>query len=228
MTLHDFDCKETTERISVDQFSQWIQQQPASTHQYLELLEGKIHSSPHCPKKMRMLRLLQRQLQHFLSTKPTEEEQSKIAKHCTFEAQLRPHIQLDEFNRLTPAIAIRTSCGKTVNPKSHHFSAITWIIDIEQDAANQKRVELYAQAGIPNYWSLDLDSVELHAYQQPSCSGYIGHRVLQVGDCASPTTVPLTVRLQEPIPLHFMTRTLNGQQTYQSYALPFFFSHRAA
>ena len=174
-----------------------------------------------------MLRLVQWQLQRCLNLELAEAEQNKPAKRQRFEVQVRPDIQLNEFSRLKPAILIRTSGRQTDSvddPGSLPNAIATWIIDITQKVGNQRKGELYAQANIPNYWSLDIENVELHLYQQPSHSGYSSHRVLQVGDQASPVRVPLTVRLQEPTPLHFMTRTLNGQQTYESYALPFSFT----
>ena len=176
-------------------------------------------------EQMRLLRLLQWQLQHFLSSVSQEQDKSKISVDTTFNVRIEQPSELGGDCHLQRALSLSVLEGNEADSDrgSACFKSI-WVIETAADFAILTPAELYAQAGIANYWQLDLSSVELHTYQQLEASGYSLHRVLQVGDRAFPEGVPITVQLQEPVPLHFMTRTLNGQQTYQTHALPFSFS----
>lgn len=230
MTLHDSNRKTTskklsTKQLSVDQFCQWIQQQPEAEQDRFELVEGKICSLPTSPEQMRMLRLVQWQLQHVLKVESAESLETAPAEKSRFEVHVRSPVQLSEFSYLKPAILVCKGRSEELGSEGLSNSNTVWIIDMVEDSADKSRTQLYAQAGISNYWSLESHSIELNLYQQPSASGYQRHRVLQVGDRASPNSVPITVKLQEPVPLYFMTRTLRGQQPYKSSALPFSFSH---
>ncbi len=223
MTLHDFDRREVAQKLSVDQYFQWVRQQPEADRDRFELVEGEVRLLPTSTEQMRILRLLQWQLQHFLKLGAAESLETTPPEEDHFEVHIRPSVQLSQLSYMKPAILVRKGSGEELEAEDLADPSTVWIIDIVEDLPDKTRTQLYAQAGIFNYWSLG-NSVELNLYQQPSVSGYQSHRVLQVGDRASPTSVPITVRLQEPVPLYFMTRTLRGQQTYQSNALPFAFS----
>ena len=234
MTLHDFNREEASKelsirelpvnQLSVEQYFQWIQQQPEAERDRFELVEGKVHSLPSSTEQMRMLRLLQWQLQHFLKPDSAGSLETATDEKSHFEVHVRPSVQLGEFSHLKPAILVRKGSVKDLETEDLLDPNTVWITDIAADSADQTCIQLYAQAGISDYWSLKHNIAELNLYQQPNASGYQSHRVLQVGDRASPNSVPITVRLQEPVPLHFMTRTLRGQQTYASRALPLSFS----
>lgn len=233
MTLYNFDREEAVKelsvchlpvnQLSVEQYFQWVQQQPEAERDRFELVEGKVYSLPSSTEQMRMLRLLHWQLQHFLKPEFAGNLETTDEK-SDFEVQIRPSVQLGEFSHLKPAILVRKGSVEDSETEDLLDSNTVWIIDIAADSADQTHIQLYAQAGISNYWSLAYNITELNLYQQPNASGYQSHRVLQVGDRATPTAVPITIRLQEPVPLHFMTRTLRGQQTYESKALPLSFS----
>ena len=230
MTLPNFDREEASEKrlisqLSVDQYFQWVQRQPAADRGLSELIEGKIYSLPKDIAQTRMLRLLQWQLQHFLRVESAEGLETTTAEENRLKAYVRLPVQLSNFSYMKPAILVRKSSAGQVEREEDWLDTNTvWIIDLTEDSVDEIRIRLYAQAGVSNYWLLKHSSAELHLYQQPSASGYQSRRVLQVGDRASPNSVPITIQLQEPVPLYFMTRTLRGQQTYKSSALPFAFS----
>lgn len=234
MTPHDFDREEalkelsddrlSTSQHSVDQYFQWVQQQPEAKRDLFELVEGQVRSLPDSPEQLRMLRLLQWQLQHFLKLESAARLETSNPEAGDFGVHIRPSVQLGNYSCLKPAILVRKSSAENTETEDLSDSDTVWIIDFVADCTDKARTRLYAQAGISDYWSLELNGTELALYQQPSVSGYQSHRVLQVGDRISPKSVPITVSLQEPVPLHFMTRTLKGQQTYPSNALPLSFS----
>ncbi|MGB3769472.1 MAG: hypothetical protein WA947_23175 [Phormidesmis sp.] len=223
-------------RLSVDQYFRWVQQQPKAERDLFELLEGSVRLLSRDTAQMQRLRLLQWQLQRFLKAElverllvPSATDCKPSATDCRFEVQMGPAVQLSESSCLKPAIVVRSSGTEAMSSQPLLNSEIVWVIDIVEScvsASSEARAQLYAQSGISDYWSLELNSTELRLYQRPSASGYQSHRRLQVGDRAAPNGVPLIVTLQEPVPLYFVTRTLKGQQTYKSSALPFSFAYR--
>jgi hypothetical protein len=112
---------------------------------------------------------------------------------------------------------------------------IRWVLDIAKSRALTRSVgstgctselfyernQLCARLAIADYWLLLPDQSALRTYHTPSASRYQQQRLWHVGEQASPTTIPaMTLRIQEPLPLHFLTRTLKGQRTYSISALP--------
>lgn len=144
----------------------------------------------------------------------------------TFQVRSRPSLWLNSRCEIRPAIAVL----EQVTPADQ--GTIRWILDIEDDRqqpetgytraeAADLRSQLYAQAQIPEYWLLTLSQVELRLYRQPTRHGYQQRKLLQVGERASPAVFPfLALQVEEPLPLYFLTRTLEGQKTYTCQALP--------
>ena len=86
---------------------------------------------------------------------------------------------------------------------------------------DDQRLNLYAEGAIAQYWHCLPDQIALHLYSQPTDAIYQQHRLLPVGACTAPDCLPnLRMRVQEPLPLYFLTRTGKGQQTYLSKGLP--------
>jgi Uma2 family endonuclease len=84
-----------------------------------------------------------------------------------------------------------------------------------------ERRQRFAQAAIADYWAVDMAQVALSTYDSPQSNGYKQCKLLHVGERASPTALPqIALRLQEPLPLYFLTRTIRGQRTYTRWALP--------
>jgi hypothetical protein len=91
----------------------------------------------------------------------------------------------------------------------------------ETDSSDDLRAGLYARRAIASYWLLHSDRAELKLYTEPTASGYGKCQLLHVGESATPEGLPgIVLRLQEPVPLYFLTRTLRGQRSYASFALP--------
>ena len=183
-------------------------------------------------QQVRLLRLLQWQLQHLLSFESVGElaETARTIESEAFEVKIRSPIPIEQMTEQTIEQVSHLKSGVLIQRNSGREttadSSVVWILDIVEGPIDRDCARLYAQVNISDYWLLDLNKVELHLYQQPSQLGYVSYRVLQVGDRATPDAVPINVVLQEPTPLHFMIRTLHGQQTYKSYTLPFAFSRK--
>lgn len=179
-------------------------------------------------QQIRMLRLLQWQLQHLLSFESTGT--AGVNGSEAFEVKMRSPVLIKQDSHLKPGILIQKNSRhiaiKKASTRAPTNSSVVWVFDVIERSIERECARLYAQANIADCWLLDLNKAELHLYQQPSQLGYVSYRVLQVGDRAVPDAVPINAVLQEPTPLHFMIRTLNGQQTYRSYTLPFTFSRK--
>lgn len=119
---------------------------------------------------------------------------------------------------------------KCVEPDTE--PAIRWVIDVAAPRALMpfaglsakalaERTQRCARLQVADYWLLMLEQSALRTYYLPGLSGYQQQRLWHVGEQVSPTAIPeMTLRIQEPLPLYFLTRTLKGQRTYPSNALP--------
>jgi hypothetical protein len=105
-----------------------------------------------------------------------------------------------------------------------------WVIDVAEPGASSaelpaqslnERTQRCARLNVADYWLLSPEQSALQTYCLPSPSGYQQQRLWHVGEQVSPTAIPeMTLRIQEPLPLYFLTRTLQGQRTYPSRTLP--------
>ncbi len=104
--------------------------------------------------------------------------------------------------------------------------AVRWVINIADssvpgDRSLEQQSLLCARLAIADYWLLTPSQSALRTYSIPGPSGYEQQRLWHVGERVSPASIPeISLRLQEPLPLYFLTRTLKGQRTYASSALP--------
>ena len=100
-------------------------------------------------------------------------------------------------------------------------SCVRWVIDFAADELEAERRQRCAQASVADYWALSLAHCELRLYQGPNPTGYDCCRLLQAGEQMSPSVFPdINLRLQESVPLYFLTRTLNGRRDHATSALP--------
>ena len=59
---------------------------------------------------------------------------------------------------------------------------------IRQDL--ERKREIYAEAGIPEYWVLDVDARRLHVFREPAGAAYGNRAVLDVNGKVSPEAFP--------------------------------------
>ena len=61
--------------------------------------------------------------------------------------------------------------------------------------------KLYAQAGIADYWVLDLKNRQLHIFRHPTSTGYTHHLILTEPNQVSPLAFPaLILNLTDMLP----------------------------
>jgi Uma2 family endonuclease len=65
-----------------------------------------------------------------------------------------------------------------------------------------RKAELYATAGVPEYWVLDVDGRELHVFREPQPGGtYASHRILNEEEPVSPLAAPeATITAKDLLP----------------------------
>jgi Uma2 family endonuclease len=52
------------------------------------------------------------------------------------------------------------------------------------------KLEIYAEAGVPEYWIVDLETMTVEVHTQPGPTGYANRCVLRDGDTLEPTLLP--------------------------------------
>lgn len=197
-------------KLSVDDFYALIRQQVVGMDAPVELVKGEVCQLPTDERLDRQIRLLQAQIQqHFLVTRGCED----------LVVRSRQPLKIDEYCELKPALCI------VKNSAVKNGSEVPlWVMDVTQEGLNwlnTGRSQLWAIAKVPEYWSLTVSQAELRTYQDLTETGYKACQLRHVGESVVPRAIPqLTLRLQEPLPLNFLTRILGGQRSYETAALP--------
>lgn len=128
----------------------------------------------------------------------------------------------DGVSEFKPAISVLES-------KSAETEAVVrWVIStvytdssIADNRLLNQQQHLCARLAIADYWLLTPLQSELRTYSMPNTLSYQQQQLCHVGERVSPSSIPeITLCIQEPLPLYFLTRTLKGQRTYESSALP--------
>jgi Uma2 family endonuclease len=115
-------------------------------------------------------------------------------------------LETDPFPDL--AIVSGTARGTTEHPTS--ASLVVEVSDTTLTIDTTKKAELYATAGVPDYWVLDLSNRQLHVFRDPAplplptdlaATAYKTHLTLSPADTVSPLAAPTaTVRVADLLP----------------------------
>jgi Uma2 family endonuclease len=52
------------------------------------------------------------------------------------------------------------------------------------------KLPIYARAGVPEYWIVDVDRRRIHVYRRPEGDGYLDHNVVRPGEPLAPAAFP--------------------------------------
>jgi Uma2 family endonuclease len=113
-------------------------------------------------------------------------------------------IQLDDFSEPEPDLAIVQ--GTVLDYADHHPrpSEIALIVEVADSTLRQDceiKDKLYAQAGITDYWVLDLKNRQLHIFRNPTPTGYTSHLILTEPNQITPLAFPhITLTLIDMLP----------------------------
>lgn len=102
-------------------------------------------------------------------------------------------IQLDDFSEPEPDLAILK--GTVLDYAEHHPrpDQVYLVVEVADSTLKQDceiKDKLYAQAGITEYWVLDLKNRQLHIFRNPTLTGYTSHLILTEPNQASPLAFP--------------------------------------
>jgi Uma2 family endonuclease len=146
-----------------------------------ELINGQIvvmasKGTPH----VLALRLLSRALDALLANQP-------------FFVSTQDPIQLDDWSEPEPDLVIIR--GTVLDYADHHPrpSDIELVVEVADSTLKQDceiKDKLYAQAGITDYWVLDLKNRQLHVFRNPTPTGYTSHLILTEPNQIAPLAFP--------------------------------------
>jgi Uma2 family endonuclease len=107
-------------------------------------------------------------------------------------------IQLDDWSEPEPDLVIVRDTVLDYADRHPRPSDLELVVEVADSTLKQDceiKDKLYAQAGITDYWVLDLKNRQLHIFRNPTPTGYTSHLIL-----AEPNQIA---------PLSFLTLTLS-------------------
>jgi len=115
-----------------------------------------------------------------------------LADHSVFVITQDP-IQLDDFSEPEPDLVIVK--GTILDYVDHHprRDQIDLVVEVADSTLKQDcevKDKVYAQAGIADYWVLDVKNRQLHIFGQPTPTGYTSHLILKEPNSVSLLAFP--------------------------------------
>jgi Uma2 family endonuclease len=146
-----------------------------------ELINGQIvlmasKGTPH----VLALRLLSRALDALLANQP-------------FFVSTQDPIQLDDWSEPEPDLVIIRGTVLDYADRHPRPSDIELVVEVADSTLKQDckiKDKLYAQAGIADYWVLDLKNRQLHVFRNPTPTGYTSHLILTEPNQIAPLSFP--------------------------------------
>ncbi|MHC5540240.1 Uma2 family endonuclease [Singulisphaera rosea] len=101
-------------------------------------------------------------------------------------------IRLDNHSEPQPDIAV---LRRETDYKTHPASPdrVYWVVEVMETSASYDRgykLGVYARAGIPEVWLVDLRQEQVEIYRQPSMKGYLASQIHPRGQMVSPEAFP--------------------------------------
>ncbi len=113
-------------------------------------------------------------------------------------------IHLDNYSEPEPDVIIAQ--GTVLDYADHHPhpNEIYLVVEVADSTLKQDceiKDKLYAQAGIAEYWVVDLKNRQLHIFRNPTPTGYTSHLILSEPSEISPLAFPhITLALTAILP----------------------------
>ena len=107
--------------------------------------------------------------------------------HENYAIRIQLPLALDDHSEPEPDIAVVT--GTARDYKNAHPKTAILIVEIADaslsfDLENKRR--LYARAGIPEYWIINLIDQRVEVFKQPKASNYLDYLTFSVGESLAP------------------------------------------
>ena len=102
-------------------------------------------------------------------------------------------IHLDDFSEPEPDLALVKYDPFDYDDRHPRADEVYLIIEIADSTLKTDltlKKQVYAQAGIKDYWVLDLAQSQLHVFRQPTGSGYQSAKILPPSETVRPLCLP--------------------------------------
>ncbi|MEA5464493.1 Uma2 family endonuclease [Leptothoe sp. PORK10 BA2] len=183
---------QTLKRWNVDEYHRMAESGLLAESERTELLTGQIilmiaKGTPH----VTALRLVATALDNSLANQP-------------YFVSTQDPIQLDDYSEPEPDLVIVK--GDFLDYAAHHPTPqdICLVVEVADSTLKQDcevKDKLYAQAGITDYWVLDLPHRQLHIFRTPTPTGYTSHLILKQDQQLSPLAFPdMVLALENLLP----------------------------
>jgi len=107
--------------------------------------------------------------------------------------QVQGGIQLPPWSYPMPDLALLAPDDDFYDEVSPLPGQIHLFVEVAQSSLHRDRktkLPVYARAGIPEYWIVDVKRRQVHVYSQPTGSAYASTTVLSEADSISPAAFP--------------------------------------
>lgn len=165
---------------SVDEYHRMSELGLLDPNQRTELIAGQITlMAPKGTPHVTALYLLANALRHQLNDAALVRTQDPV--------------QLDDCSEPEPDLALVR--GSILDYADHHPrpEQVDLVVEVSDSTVKQDcevKDKLYAQAGIADYWVLDLPHRQLHVFREPSSKGYTRHLILTEPNQITPLAFP--------------------------------------
>lgn len=133
---------------------------------------------------------------------------------CLAHIQLLPLFSADFYLRIQMPLALGADSGPEPDiaivpgsPRSYgtfHPTSAMLVVEVAESSllhGRKRKASLYARAGIPEYWLMNLVDWQLEVYRDPQDGEYRSHAILRSGDSISPLVRPdLNISVADLLP----------------------------
>ena len=167
--------------VTIDEYHRMGEQGVFPLDARLELIRGEIiEMSPIGPRHAGSVRRFIRNFSARLSSYAIVDAQNPVEMREQ-ESEPQPDITL---------LRLQDDLYSTATPTPGDTLLVVEVADSSLSFDRKVKMHLYAEAGIPESWLVDLNSDALHVYRRPSPEGYQDVRAYRRGESVSPETFP--------------------------------------
>lgn len=117
-----------------------------------------------------------------------------------FEVRPQLPFSADDTSMPEPDIMIVEATGSLTSP---HPSRTLLMIEVSLSSLRLDRglkAEIYSQAGVPEYWIIDIVHRKIIVHRDPRDDGYASVQTVVDGDALTPLNLPITLQVGEFLP----------------------------
>ena len=117
-----------------------------------------------------------------------------------FEVRPQLPFSADDTSMPEPDIMIVEATGSLTSP---HPSRTLLMIEVSVSSLRLDRglkAEIYSQAGVPEYWIIDIVHRKIIVHRDPRDDGYASVQTVVDGDALTPLNLPITLQVGEFLP----------------------------